>query len=337
MSSYIDDMFIHKISVRLRNFKQVTREKWQHSCPLCGDSKKNKLKARGFIFRHGQNMFYKCFNCSASMSFGNFLKQVSPFDYEDYVVERYKNGLNKYAPHKDIKEVLTYETPKFDKILIERKKILDKLIPAVDNPSSLKYIQSRQIPEDKWNLLYYTDDFCGFINSIIPDKFDKPTKQPRLVIPCFNDKKEIIQLTGRALGDSKMRYIHIALKEEEKVYGVERIDYTKRIIAVEGQFDSLFLYNCIAASGSNFNGKFIQDNKDNITVVYDNEPRSKTIMKLMEKSIKDGFSVCIWNDTIHQKDINEMYLAGVDVQRFIEQNTYSGIEAQLKFGFWRKC
>jgi hypothetical protein len=60
-------------------------------------------------------------------------------------------------------------------------------------------------------------------------------------------------------------------------------------------------------------------------------------MKLMEKSIKDGFSVCIWNDTIHQKDINEMYLAGVDVQRFIEQNTYSGIEAQLKFGFWRKC
>jgi hypothetical protein len=336
MNSYIDEMFIHKISARLRNFKQLSREKWQHSCPLCGDSKKNKLKSRGFIFRHNQNMFYKCFNCSASMSFGNFLKQVSPLDYEDYVVERYKSKTI-IKPKQIVEEAtFVYETPKFDS-LSKRISILSRLSPAVDNPLSLKYIQSRQIPEDKWNLLYYTDDFCGFINSIIPDKFDKPTKQPRLVIPCFNDKKEIIQLTGRALGDSKMRYIHIALKEEEKVYGVERIDYNKRIIAVEGQFDSLFLDNCIAASGSNFNGKFIQDNKDNITVVYDNEPRSKTIMKLMEKSIKDGFSVCIWNDTILQKDINEMHLHGVDVQRFIEQNTYSGIEAQLKFGFWRKC
>ena len=330
-------MFIHRISVRLRNFKQLSREKWQHACPLCGDSKKNKLKSRGFIFRHGQNMFYKCFNCSASMTFGNLLKQLSPLDYEDYIVERYKNGLNKFAPHKNIEEVITFDVPKFNSFLMERKGILDRLIPAKNNFDTLKYIQSRKIPEDKWNLLYYAEDFCGFINSIIPGKFEKPTKQPRLVIPCFNKNKEIVQLTGRALDNSSMRYIHISLKEEEKIYGIERIDYNKRILAVEGQFDSLFLDNCIAASGSNFNGKFIQENKANLTVVYDNEPRSKTIMKLMENSINNGFSVCIWNDSIQQKDINEMVLSGVDVQRFIEQNTYSGIEAKLKFGHWRKC
>lgn len=334
MQSHIDLMYIHKISVRFRNFKQLTPTKFQFSCPICLDSKKNKTKARGFIFEHRQNIFYKCFNCSASMGFASFLKQVSPMDYEDYIIERYKTKVNK---PKLEEHIFDYETPKFNSSTLEQKKIIDSLTPAIDNSNALQYLIQRGIPKDKLNLFYYTDDFCGFINSIIPGKFDKPTKHPRLVIPCFNEKKEIVQLTGRALDNSKMRYIHIALKEEEKIYGIERIDYSKRIIAVEGQFDSLFIDNCIAASGSNFNGKFIQENKSNLTIVYDNEPRSKSIMKLMEKSIRDGFTVCIWNNTIRQKDINEMILAGVDVENFIKGNSYSGIEAQLKFGFWRKC
>jgi hypothetical protein len=44
----------------------------------------------------------------------------------------------------------------------------------------------------------------------------------------------------------------------------------------------------------------------------------------------------IWPDTIVEKDINDMVLAGRDVQSIVECNNYSGLEAKLKFTTWKK-
>jgi hypothetical protein len=37
-----------------------------------------------------------------------------------------------------------------------------------------------------------------------------------------------------------------------------------------------------------------------------------------------------------EKDINDMVIAGHDVQKIVECNTYSGLEAKLKFNTWKK-
>jgi hypothetical protein len=44
----------------------------------------------------------------------------------------------------------------------------------------------------------------------------------------------------------------------------------------------------------------------------------------------------IWPSFIKEKDINDMILSGLNVQNMIESNTYSGLEAKLKFTTWKK-
>ena len=75
---------------------------------------------------------------------------------------------------------------------------------------------------------------------------------------------------------------------------------------------------------------------DNPVYVYDNEPRNREIVKRIQNCIERGESVIIWPNTITEKDINDMVLAGHDVMSVLKSNTYSGLEAKLKFTTWKK-
>jgi hypothetical protein len=72
----------------------------------------------------------------------------------------------------------------------------------------------------------------------------------------------------------------------------------------------------------------------------DNEPRNKDIVKQLEKYIELDYSVCMYPDTVNQKDINDMILHGGmspdEIIELINTNTYTGMEAKLKFINWRK-
>ena len=70
--------------------------------------------------------------------------------------------------------------------------------------------------------------------------------------------------------------------------------------------------------------------------VYDNEPRNREIVNRISRTIDTGDSVVIWPSHIEEKDINDMVMNGHDVQKLVESNTYSGLEAQLKFATWKK-
>jgi hypothetical protein len=70
--------------------------------------------------------------------------------------------------------------------------------------------------------------------------------------------------------------------------------------------------------------------------IYDNEPRNREILSRISRVIEMGQKVVIWPSTINEKDINDMVLSGLDVQSVIESNTYSGLEAKLKFTTWKK-
>jgi len=74
--------------------------------------------------------------------------------------------------------------------------------------------------------------------------------------------------------------------------------------------------------------------------VFDNEPRNKEIVSLMEKQIDLGNKICLWPETIKEKDINDMILSGIDrleIEAIIHNNTFSGLEAKMKFTTWKKC
>ena len=336
---YIDVKYCSVVGSRLRNFKQKNDYLWNYSCPVCGDSTKNKLKARGYIYRKKSDLFVKCHNCNYGTNLGNFIKYVDPTLYNEYVLERYKSGATRYNDHKDVAKILPKKEELLEDNILEGLKRLDRMD---ETHPAVKYVINREIPRDKWSLLYFAPKFKAYTNSV-DAKFQEPIEgeHPRMIIPFFTPAGKCFAFQGRAYGKEEPKYYTIKVDEtQEKIYGLDRLDYSKRIYVVEGPIDSLFLPNAIAVSGASFDTPTIRQLLTNATIIMDNEPRNKNIVKQLAKYIDLGYNIVLYPDTIKEKDINEMILSGMtsdEILRMINTNTFSGIEAKLKFSTWRKA
>jgi hypothetical protein len=222
------------------------------------------------------------------------------------------------------------------------KKIGLPTIQSLDNNhSAKKYIVSRKIPVHYYDQLFYADDFKEFVKTIFPDHDTAQMKDndARIVIPFYSRDRKILGFQGRAIGPSKVRYITIKQNEDcKKIFGYEKIDPMRRVYVVEGPFDSMFLTNSVATMDANL-ASVTDTIKDNIVLVFDNEPRNKNIVKFMERAIEKNFTVCVWPSTIQEKDINDMILSGYTKEQLeyvIDQNTFSDLKARLQFNTWRK-
>jgi transcription elongation factor Elf1 len=329
MSSYIDIKYINLISPQLQQFKKKGEALWNFRCPYCGDSKKSKIKARGFVYRKKNDLFYKCHNCGVGATLGGLLIHVDSKTHKDYIMERYKQGVKTNNPEPEFK----FDVPVFrSKDIFSSLNSLEKL--GKDHPAR-KIIERRKLPNRALKDLYLCDSFYKFTNTLIPNKFPSlDGDHPRLLIPFRNEKGEIFAYQGRAFGKEQPKYITIKLEDRDKIFGLDRVDKSKPIYVVEGPLDSLFLDNCVAVAGADFSNM-----KGDLIIIYDNEPRNKEINKQIEKTIDQGKSVCLWPDSMIHKDINDMVIAGYtkeQVQEIITDNTFSGAAAQLRFSEWRK-
>jgi hypothetical protein len=151
----------------------------------------------------------------------------------------------------------------------------------------------------------------------------------------YDSDKNLIGFQGRALGKSLTKYITVMLDgEAPKIYGLDTIDKKLPIYVVEGPFDSTFINNSVALCGSDGDLGYLKGS-DTI-LVYDNEPRNREIVNRIDKCIGRGEKVVIWPNGIIEKDINDMVLAGHEVESMIKLNTYSGLQAKIKFNNWKK-
>ena len=123
-------------------------------------------------------------------------------------------------------------------------------------------------------------------------------------------------------------------EDKPKIFGQDRINYEEPIYIVEGPFDSTFIQNSIAMAGSDVDIRTF--GWRNYIWVYDNEPRNREIVNRISKSIDRGDKVVIWPKNIQEKDINDMSLAGHDVQKVVESHVYQKLEANLKINDWKK-
>lgn len=319
---FVDVKYINLISARFQKFKKVKNNLYNFRCPICGDSQKNKNKARGYLYQVKNNTNFKCHNCGINISFNNFLKQIDSAIYKQYTFEKFKQGhTGKNFTVED--PVFKFEAPKF-------KPKLD-LPKASINDASRKYLENRKLNPNKF---YYAENFKSWTNSL-KDVFDDTIKdEPRIIIPLFY-QNTLVGFQGRALGPSKIKYITVMLNDDApKIYGLDEIEKDKTVYITEGPFDSTFIPNSIALCGADGDiGKWgISDS----VWIYDNEPRNAEIHSRISRVIDRGEKVVIWPSFIKQKDINDMILSGLNVQSVIESNTYSGLEAKLKFTTWKK-
>ncbi len=332
---HIDRQFANILSSRLDKFQKKSEKLYQFRCPICGDSKTKKNKARGFIYERGQALYFKCHNCGGSGStLANFIKRLDPVLHREYQMEKWKaSGDYKEKPLildpiYTLPVSVTFKTPLSS---------LESIASLPDGHFAKAYIKNRQIPYRYHTILYFSPDFKEFVNGLLPgNTHDLKTKDPRIVIPFYDEQKRLIALQGRALTDTEMRYITIKVdKESPKIYGLERLDFSEAINIVEGPFDSLFVPNCIAGAGADlpinkFDGR-------RLTFIFDNEKRNPQIILRMEKALEMGHKLVVWPDYIQQKDINEMFLYGLNIERLIGLNTYSGLKGKVKLNDWKRC
>jgi transcription elongation factor Elf1 len=319
---FVDVKYINLISTRFQKFKKVKHNLYNFRCPICGDSQKNKNKARGYLYQVKNNTNFKCHNCGVNISFNNFLKQLDPVIYKQYTFEKFKDGKTG--------KNFTVEEPKFNFEVPKFKPKLD-LPKASENSISKLYLEKRKLNPDKF---YYSDKFKEWTNSL-HQTFDSTERdEPRIIIPLFY-QNTLVGFQGRSLGPNKIKYITVMLNDDApKIYGLDEIQKTETVYITEGPFDSTFIRNAIALCGAD--GDVSKWGINDAVWIYDNEPRNAEIHSRISRVIDRGEKVVIWPSAIKEKDINEMVLSGLNVQSMIESNIYSGLEAKLKFTTWKK-
>jgi hypothetical protein len=259
------------------------------------------------------------------MSFNNFLKEVDPAIHKQYTMEKFKSGhtgRNFFTEEPEFK----FEAPKF------KTKI--KLPKCSEDAGAEGYLLARKLDPENF---YFAEHFKKFVNKLKHTFDDTKYDEPRIIIPLYY-QKNLVGIQGRSLdfGNPKsVKYITVMINDDApKIYGLDNIRTDAPVYVTEGPFDSTFVRNAIAMCGAD--ADVSRWGISNPVYVYDNEPRNREITNRIAKTIDAGHSVVIWPSGIDDKDINDMVMSGLDVQSVIQSNTYSGLEAKLKFNTWKK-
>ena len=319
----VDSKYIGLVSSRLQKFKRVKADLYNFRCPICGDSQKHKNKARGYFYQVKTNTNFKCHNCGASLSFNNFLKQLDTTLHKQYTLEKFKEG---YTGKNFVTEEPTFE---FKKPVFKQKLDLPK---ASEVPIAKEYLEKRKIDPTKF---YFASKFKEWVNTK-KQTFDTIRKdESRIIIPMYDTERNLIGFQGRSLGPNSVKYITTMLDDDApKIYGLDQIRGGAPVFITEGPFDSTFIRNSIAMCGAD--ADISRWGISDPVWIYDNEPRNVEIVKRIQSAISSKQTVVIWPSNVLEKDINDMVLAGYDVQSIVEENIYSGLEATIKFNNWKK-
>jgi len=251
-------------------------------------------------------------------------------------MERYKAG--ETGKRKSKAPEFKFETPTFK----PKKTNID--LPSIESlPKehyARVYCESREIPQQFMDKIFYTEDFKEWALSVCKiDYSNLMGKEPRLVIPFFDKDNQLIGAQGRALQESKVRYVTVKVHEDvPKVFGLERWNSEQYTYLVEGPIDSLFLPNCLAMAGADMSDLTLID-KNKTTLIFDNEPRNFQIVKSMVRFLKNGWKIVVWPNSITCKDINDMVLTSIKDARLdeiINTNTYSGQRGEWEVHSWKK-
>ena len=138
---FVDVKYINLISSRLQKFKKVKNNLYNFRCPICGDSQRNKSKARGYLYQVKNNTNFKCHNCGINISFSNFLKEIDVPTQQHYAFEKFKEG--------NTGRNFVVEEPKFEfktPIFTKREQPEELKIPkASSNPDANEYLIKRKL------------------------------------------------------------------------------------------------------------------------------------------------------------------------------------------------
>jgi hypothetical protein len=338
---WIDVKYANLIGPRLDQFKVKKTSPFlaNFRCPICGDSQKNKYKARGYFFQKPTHVIMTCHNCGESTTLLNFIRRLDPTMHDEFKMELYKAKYEN-SPNPP-KEKVIVETQKYT----EKSSPLKKLKKISDLPSghiAREYLEHRLIPSIWFSRMFYCDNFSEWTNSMLPDKLDTKFKEARIIIPFLDTEDRMFGYQGRSLNPDEAdhkRYVSIMLTDQTKLFGMDHVNVNKKIYVLEGAFDSMFLPNAVATlQGDLLAVKEVLGQRDYV-FIPDGDVRNKEIMKTTRKLVERGENVCMLPESFPGKDLNDAIKNGVQLEKLqaiVDANTFSGLEARMHFSSWCK-
>ena len=327
--------FLYRLSTTLDNFKWKDNGA-NFSCPVCGDSKKNSTKARGYIFLKENLYRYFCHNCGFSSNFSFFLKTVDAALHSQYLRELFI--VNKEP--EEIEEPKKVTLTAIPSDIPNTKKIEAPSLFSLENNHDAKlYALRRRIPEKYLKDLYYVKNFGDWVRNYYDSNY-KGGNDERIIIPFYSGKKQLVAFQGRSLsGNTKLRYITIKLKKNApKIFNFDNVNTGKTIYVVEGPIDAMFLPNAIAMAGSDVPTTMDSLNHD-FVFVADREPRNPEIVKKIANMIERKYKVSLLPESMPGKDINDYILNGfttAQIVQMIDRFTFEGLQATFQLKMWQK-
>lgn len=341
MSIFVDVQFLTEISYRFEKFARKGTYIFNCRCPFCGDSKQSNIKARGYFFAAKDHLNFKCHNCGKSTTFSNVLKTLDGDTYRRYMKEKFVDSQPR-TTRKEPTFVKSAKRKEMEEAIDVRYPFLEPVSSLPPNHDAVVYLRDRKIPEEYYSLFFYVPK-TSFLNALC-DKYSGKfkTDEPRVLLPVYDLDHRLVGVIARDItGQSKKRYLALRIIDDsDMMFGLDRVDFSEQAIIVEGPIDSLFLTNAVAAGSTSLDKIDHYFTKDRVTLVFDNQPRNKDVVKIVAQAVNEGFKVFVWPSHIEEKDINDLIKAGWTsdrIEEMIAERTYSGLSAKAKLFEWRKC
>ena len=303
-------LFLENKIPEIVNHIQKSRDCFRFRCPLCGDSKKSRLKARGNYYRREGT--YHCFNCGTTIAGLWIISQLGDIDINEVKKEylrsfiQLRNEPQQLSFKKEVKVVEEFEVPDnwvdIPKDTLQTHVINRKVLDAQGSPKN-------------WRL-YYNEE------------------SDRIVIPWIRNGK-IVYYQERAIRHWQPEKYKFPSSMKKDIFGIDEIDETwKYILFNEGCFDSVFLPNGIAIGG-------LYPTVEQLTYLqnlgitheliwFPDNPwmDQSTHKKIINQASKTpNQKIFMWSKSTPVKDVNDLVLNINDINFFF--NNKSEIENRI--------
>lgn len=350
MITELDCRYLERMA--LKNFTKLGQHKYSFRCPICGDSKKDPTKKRGYASKQKVKggLVVMCHNCGGVWSYSYFLKIVDPLMFESYrkeVIEyKFQTGKKKHASEvkQEISKNILIPTLKKELILSEWLEPL--------NEKCIDYLKGRNIEESKWSSFYYSKNFKKFINAYyIPNKFSNEDECDEGIVTVIKNKDEhIIGFQVRFLNSNDKRFRHLTIKIDEKeelYFGFDSVSNFDTIVLTEGIFDALSVEGGCAMMRTTFKDEYLKESFPNkkFIVVLDNEPKNPEVVNAYKKVVEmsSNFGLFFWPNSLKGKvkDLNELKVKSKsdssNMLKFVKSNAkFDKLQKQFNFMLWSK-
>lgn len=318
--------------VSIRYFKLAVGSKVKYEtpddicvrCPICGDSKYSKNKARLHLYSKGDLTLVNCFNeCSCrNKTVYSFLRDYYPNLLDSYKQEVFKTNLSKISLDEyDLIGDLDLSSPKEVPKDSLRPPVLFDLDFFEKSKSTIEYLESRGL---EWSPTF-GDVFLG--KNIKIDSKSFPIDN-FIVIPFYCGSK-CYGFYSRSLREHRFFTYMPEKNSDFKLWNYYNIDRSKTVYVFEGIFDAVSVFqsgitNVVACCGATPPERLLEGL--DCVMCFDNDQTGK---RNSLKYAKKGYKVLVYPNDLQYKDFNEMLLNNVCISD-IMKNIYSGIQAQIK-------